>query len=655
MLNLVKLALRRGPQLLFEDASVIIHGGERVGLVGANGTGKSSLFALILGHLQADAGELSLPPRMVIAHVAQETPSDPRSALDYVLDGDHELRQVERGLRDAEDAGDGNRLGTLHAQLDSIGGYSAPARAAQLMHGLGFRPGDEGRAVAELSGGWRMRLNLAQALMCRSDLLLLDEPTNHLDLDAVIWLQDWLLGYAGTLLLISHDREFLDGVCNRILHLEHQGMRDYSGNYTAFERQRSARLAQQQAAFQKQQQEIAHIRSYVDRFRAQATKARQAQSRLKALERMELIAAAHVDSAFHFSFRAPERLPNPLLRLHAMDAGYNGNPILKGVKLHLAPGARIGLLGPNGAGKSTLVRVLAGELQALAGERTAAQDLRIGYFAQHQVEQLDAEASPLLHLQRLDPRAAEQHLRDYLGGFGFGNAMCLSPVAPFSGGEKARLVLAMVVYQRPNLLLLDEPTNHLDLDMRQALASALQDFSGALVVIAHDRHLLRSTADQLYVVADGQAREFDGDLDDYARWLSERRSATGPGNQSSQAGTAPDQGSLAAANDRGGAAADGVDAGMDRKDRRREEARRRQALAPLSKQVQQLENQMQQLTAELTALEHGLAESGLYEPARADELKALLREQGDLTARVARAEDAWMEALGQLEEAMAAQ
>ncbi|MEX0732722.1 MAG: ATP-binding cassette domain-containing protein [Aquisalimonadaceae bacterium] len=631
MLNLVKLALRRGPELLFSDATVTVHDGERVGLVGANGTGKSSLFAMILGELQPDAGDLALPPRVVIAHVAQETPADPRPALEYVLDGDHELREVERAIREAETAGDGHRLGTLHGRLDSIGGYSAPARAARLMHGLGFQPGDESRPVAEFSGGWRMRLNLAQALICRSDLLLLDEPTNHLDLDAVIWVQEWLLSYAGTLLLISHDREFLDGVCNRILHLEQKGMQDYSGNYTDFERQRSARLSQQQAAFTKQQQEIAHIRKYVDRFRAQANKARQAQSRLKALERMELIATAHVDSAFSFRFREPPKLPNPLLRLNDVVAGYDGTPLLTGVRLHLSPGVRIGLLGPNGAGKSTLVRVLAGELPTMAGERIEAQDLRIGYFAQHQVEQLDDKASALLHMQRIDPRATEQSLRDYLGGFGFAGDMCLNAVEPFSGGEKARLVLALVVYQRPNLLLLDEPTNHLDLDMRQALANALQDFQGALVVIAHDRHLLRSTADQLYIVSDGSAREFDGDLDDYARWLADRRGDIQNGTRN---GNSADAGTP-----------------QDRRQRRREDAFRRQALAPLRKEVQKLELALQKLLSERQSLDARLADPALYDGTVDADIQPLLREQGELGNRISATEDAWMDALAKLEAA----
>jgi ATP-binding cassette subfamily F protein 3 len=520
MLNFSDLSLRRGPRLLFEQASFTIHPGHKVGLTGANGCGKSSLFALLRGELHADSGDFSIPPKWVIAHVAQETPALEKSAIDYVLDGDVELRQVERALEAAVMADDGHKQGELHAQLEAIDGYTARSRASRLLHGLGFKPGEEERLVTTFSGGWRMRLNLAQALMCRSDLLLLDEPTNHLDLDAVIWLQEWLRSYPGTLMLISHDRDFLDEVVDEILHVEQQRITLYSGNYSAFEHIRAERLANQQSAYEKQQREIKHVQSYIDRFRAKATKAKQAQSRIKALQRMEQIAPAHVDSPFHFAFRSPEKLPDPLLMLDKIDVGYDDKLILNGVRLSLYPGDRIGLLGHNGAGKSTLIKLIAGELSCRAGEIKPAKDLKVGYFAQHQLEQLHAESTPVEHLQRLDPKADEQSLRDYIGGFGFTNDRALSPVAPFSGGEKARLVLALLVYQRPNLLLLDEPTNHLDLEMRHALALALQDFEGALVVVSHDRHLLRSVTDKLLLVDSGKADEFDGDLDDYRRWIS---------------------------------------------------------------------------------------------------------------------------------------
>ncbi|MCC5812556.1 MAG: ATP-binding cassette domain-containing protein [Ectothiorhodospiraceae bacterium] len=632
MLNLVNLSLRRGPRLLLSGITLTIHAGERVGVVGANGSGKSSLFSLLLGRLQPDAGEYSLPPRIVIAHVAQETPADSRPALDYVMDGDGELREVQQSLERAEAAGNGELIATLHGRLESIGGYDAHARAARLMHGLGFRPGQEHQPVSSLSGGWRMRLNLAQALMCRSDLLLLDEPTNHLDLDAVLWLQEWLSAYQGTLLLISHDRDFLDAVCGRILHLEGGGLQSYSGNYSAFQRQRLARMEQQQALHQRQLEERARLQQFIDRFRAKATKARQAQSRIKALERMDIVAPVQQDAQFGFRFQPPLKLPNPLLQLEDAAAGYGNTPVLEGLNLQLSPGDRIGLLGPNGAGKSTLVRTLAGVQPMLHGHRHVAQDLVIGYFAQHQLEQLDPAASPLLHLQRLDPRATDQQLRDFLGGFAFHGDAAVAEVAPLSGGEKARLALALLVYQRPNLLLLDEPTNHLDLDMRQALAMALQSFEGALVVIAHDRHLLRMTTDQLYLLADGRLDEFSGDLDDYARWLAGRR-------QQATTRAAPEE----PAGDRVTAA--------ERKEQRRQQAERRQALQPLRQSVQSLERRLERLGQRRTELEQQLAESDLYEEANRSALQALLQEQGQVLQELQQVEEQWMQAADALEQA----
>ncbi len=529
MLELRDVSLRRGPRLLFANADLTLHSGQRVGVTGANGTGKSSLFALLRGELHADTGDCRLPPNWTIAQVAQETPALDIPALDYVLRGDAELERLQAQLRDAETAHDGHLLAQLHAQLEAIDGYSAPSRAARLMHGLGFKADQERLPVAQFSGGWRMRLNLAQALMCRSDLLLLDEPTNHLDLDAVLWLEEWLQRYPGMLLLISHDREFLDRTVQHILHIEREQVRLYAGNYSEFENRRAELLAQQQSAFERQQREIAHIQHFIDRFKAKASKAKQAQSRIKALGRLERIAAAHADSPFHFEFPAPAKLPHPLLQLEKISAGYADTTILSNVELSLAPGDRLGLLGPNGAGKSTLIKLLAGVIEPQSGKRLPAPDLDIGYFAQHQLEQLHAQSSPLLHLQRLAPRASEQSLRDFLGGFGFAGARAESAVAPFSGGEKARLVLAMLVYQAPNLLLLDEPTNHLDLEMRLALELALQDYPGAVVLVSHDRHLLRTVTDSFLLVAGGQALPFDGDLDDYRRWLEqrERESETG--------------------------------------------------------------------------------------------------------------------------------
>jgi len=630
MLRFTRLSLRRGPKVLFRDASFQVHAGQRVGVTGANGTGKSSLFQLILGELGPDLGEFSRPGDWVVAHVAQEVPADPRPAIEYVLDGDAELRAVEHALADAEAAHDGHRVAELHAHLHAIGGYEARSRAARLLHGLGFGVGEEGRPVAEFSGGWRMRLNLARALMCRSDLLLLDEPTNHLDLEAVIWLEDWLRAYSGTLLLISHDREVLDAVCTHVLHIEREQATLYAGNYADFERVRAERLAGQQAAWVQQQREIAHIQQFVERFRAKATKARQAQSRLKALARMELIAPAHIDSAFHFEFQAPDSSPNPLLRLERVVAGYGHTPVLNNVTLTLSPGDRVGLLGVNGAGKSTLIRLLAGEAEPLSGLRDPARDLGVGYFAQHQLEQLRPEWSPLQHLVAEHPTVPEQALRDHLGGFGFAGDQALEPVAPFSGGEKARLVLAMIVFRRPNLLLLDEPTNHLDLEMRLALNLALQGFEGAMVLVSHDRALLRATADTLWLVHGGRVAEFPQELDDYPRWLAAQRVERTPS-----------------------AAAVGEHTAAARRDRRRTEAEERRRLQPLRRQVEQWEHAVARLASEHAALEQRLADPGLYQEDQKDALKTMLAEKARLVAAVSQAGAAGREAAAALESAAA--
>ena len=626
MLQFRSLTLRRGPRLLFRDASFQIHPGQKVGITGANGTGKSSLFALLLGELQPDEGELRWPREWVIAHVAQETPSNGRPAIEYVLDGDRELRETERALEQAEKAGDGEAQARLHAHFEAIGGYQARSRAAQLLNGLGFRAGQETQPVSHFSGGWRMRLNLARALICRSDLLLLDEPTNHLDLDAVIWLEGWLRRYPGTLLLISHDREFLDAVTGHIAHIEQQRLTLYSGNYSAFERIRAEQLAHQQAQYQKQQREIAHMHSYVERFRAKATKARQAQSRLKALERMERIAPAHVDSPFHFSFRPPEKLPNPLLRLHRVACGYDGRAIVSGVELSLSPGNRIGLLGPNGAGKSTFIKLLAGSLEPLEGQVETAQDLAVGYFAQHQLDQLHPEHSPLEHLLQIGPELREQEARDYLGSFGFSGDKALDPVAPFSGGEKSRLALALLIWKRPNLLLLDEPTNHLDLEMRQALAVALQDFTGAMLIVSHDRHLLRVSTDELLLVDGGAIRPFDGSLDDYPAWLTRRNNVT------------PQPGQIPSPT-------------TDRKAERRAAAQRRQALQPLKKKLQQAEKKLEALQQQQAELERQLADNDLYQPGNKEKLKALMQEKQAVDRACEEQELAWMEAAEALEAA----
>ncbi|MGD2117950.1 MAG: ATP-binding cassette domain-containing protein [Chromatiales bacterium] len=629
MLQFNHLGIRRGAKLLFADASFNIHPGHKVGITGANGTGKSSLFALILGQLGADEGEFRMPESWVIAHVAQQTPDDERAAIEYVLDGDAELRHIQQQMQQAEQQDNGEQLALLHTQLDNIHGYQANSRAARLLHGLGFAPGQEQLPVNSFSGGWRMRLNLARALMCRSDLLLLDEPTNHLDLDAVIWLEGWLKNYTGTLLLISHDRDFLDSVCRQIAHIEHQQVTLYGGNYSAFEKVRAAKLANQQAEYVKQQREIDHIQSYINRFRAKATKARQAQSRIKALEKMQLIAPAHVDSPFHFGFREAEKYPDPLLSIEHGELGYAQHAVLKKVELSLRPGDRIGLLGPNGAGKSTLIKSLALQLPLLGGQMQPAQDLKIGYFAQHQVDQLQPQLSPLQHLQQLDPQATEQQLRNFLGGFGFSNDQALAPTAPFSGGEKARLALAQIVYQRPNLLLLDEPTNHLDIEMRQALAQALQEFNGAMLIVSHDRHLLRVSCDQLWIVMHGKVDDFNESLDDYPRWLAQQLAALENSEQS------------LTDNDNSAAA---------RKQRKRQEAEQRKRLQPLQKKLRQTEQLISDLTRQHKQLEEQLADNDLYQEANKEQLRELLAEKQALYEQLEDNEYRWLEISEQLEQ-----
>lgn len=627
MIVLSDVTLRRGSQKLLSDVSISIHPSYKVGLTGANGTGKSSLFAMLRGELGQDEGDVSIPPNWVIAHVAQETPSSDLTALDYVLQGDTEYIELHKQLETA----DGEHLGELHARLDAIDGYTTESRAAILLHGLGFSSEQINNAVNSFSGGWRMRLNLAQALMCRSDLLLLDEPTNHLDLDAVIWLQDWLIKYPGTLVLISHDREFLDAVVRYIAHIEHSKLTLYTGNYTAFEKTRAERLAQQQSAYEKQQRERAHMQAYVDRFRAQATKAKQAQSRLKALGRMEEISAAQIDSPFHFKFFEPEKLPDRLLNVTDAAIGYGETTIVDNLKMQLMPGQRIGLIGPNGAGKSTLIKFLAGELSAQKGESWQAQDLKIGYFAQHQLEQLNLDLTALEQLRALDRQAREQDLRNYLGGFGFQGARVDEPVKPFSGGEKARLVLALLVYQKPNLLLLDEPTNHLDLQMRHALSVALQEFKGAMVIVSHDRHLLKTVTDELVIVHDGKAEIFDGDLDDYALFIKDAIKQSE--STASRAGETL------------------VVKELSRKEQRKQEADRRKQLQPLSNKLKKLEAQLDKLTDKKNNLEKQLADPDIYKDENKDKLKRCLLEKSEIDKSLQAVEMDWMEAGEAYEEA----
>jgi ATP-binding cassette, subfamily F, member 3 len=649
MLNFTDVTIRRGPRVLFAEATFGLFRGEKIGITGENGSGKSSLLSLVRGELQPDTGTFEMPSNLQLAHVSQELLATDQPAIEFVLDGDAELRKVERLINEAESRDEGLRLGELHAQYSAIGGYDARSRAGRLMHGLGFTSADETRPVRSFSGGWRVRLNVAQALMCRSDLLLLDEPTNHLDLDAILWLENWLLAYQGTLLLIAHDREFLDRIVNRIVNIEHAKARAYRGNYSAFEEQRASELAEQSALFTRQQREIKHMESFVERFRAQATKARQAQSRLKALERMQRIAPAHVDSPFEFAFAEPAKLPRPLLALENQSAGYNGRPILERVSLTLAPGARVALLGRNGAGKSTYMKLLAGELTGMAGTRTEARDLRIGYFAQHQLEQLSIQDSALANLRRIGAemaaKATEQELRDYLAGYGFRGDRVFEPVEPFSGGEKARLVLALTAYLRPNLLLLDEPTNHLDLEMRQALAVALQDYAGAVVLVSHDRHLLRTVADEFLIVHDGSAIPFDGDLEDYAKWLDQTAAAA------KAAATAPDAGATGLANTAAGDEASSriTESPDARKQRKRDEAERRNRLTPLKAKIAQYDAELARLATQTAALQKELATPEVYATESKDRLRDLLARQALLARETDKVETAWLEASEELE------
>lgn len=626
MITITQAQLIRGTKTLLDETSLTIYPGHKVGLVGANGTGKSSLLALILGHLSLDKGEFNVPAGWQIATVAQETPALEVSAIEYVIDGDREYRQLEQALHQAQLDDNGHDIALLHGKIDAIGGYSIQSRAASLLAGLGFSDTEQKNPVKSFSGGWRMRLNLAQALLCRSELLLLDEPTNHLDLDTMYWLEGWIKAYQGTLILISHDRDFIDAIVDEIVHVEHHKLNYYKGNYSAFERIRAERMAQQQVAFERQQKERAHMQSFVDRFRYKASKAKQAQSRLKALERMADLLPSKADSPFYMAFRAPDALPNPLVKMEQVSVGYNDTPILNHVHLNLVPGARIGLLGRNGAGKSTLIKLLAEQLKPMSGVYETNPGLNIGYFAQHQLEFLRLDDSPLQHLVRLAPTHREQELRDFLGGYGFNGDMALAPVRPFSGGEKARLVLALLVWQRPNLLLLDEPTNHLDLEMRHALTMALQSFEGAMIIVSHDRHLLRLSCSDYYLVDQGEVRSFDGDLDDYHQWLLD--AAKGANKSESVVDATPAQ---------------------DKKLQKRLEAELRQKLSPLKKIQTKLEKAQQQCSERLSELENMLADTSLYDADNKPKLTQVLSERTTLTQSLEESEMEWLELQEQIE------
>ena len=638
MITLSNLQLRRGSKVLLDNAELVVHPGQHVGVIGGNGSGKSSLFKLLLGEIAPDAGKLFITSSCRIAHMGQELASSQRSAVDYVLDGDSQLRIIEKAIEEATAAGDNDRLAVEYEKLEGANGYNARHRAEQLLHGLGFSQGEINNPVNSFSGGWRIRLNLAQALMSPSDLMLLDEPTNHLDLDATLWLEQWLKNYPGTLLIISHDRDFIDNVVERIVHLENQKTNAYKGNYSLFERVRSERLALQQAAYEKQQRRRKDVEAFVARFRAKASKAKQAQSRIKELQRMEDVAPAHVDSPFYFNFPEAKKAHSALVNINQADVGYGEKKILQKVNFDLQPGSRIGLLGPNGAGKSTLIGSLTGDLELLAGKRVYGENLTVGYFAQHQLEVLDLQASAFLHIQRLSPEATEQSIRNFLGGFDFHGDKALESIVGFSGGEKARLALAIIVWQKPNLLLLDEPTNHLDLEMRHALTLALQGYEGALVVISHDRHLLRNTVDQFYLVANGSVNEFEGDLDDYQQWLKEfnreLNASTDPSVGEKKENDSVSAGSLTSA---------------DKKRQRQESAELRKRLSPLTKESKKLESEIDKLQVQLSAVEVVLADVEMYSEEKKSELKEQLEIQARVKKSMAEKEESWFDIQQQIE------
>lgn len=624
MIQLQALGLQLGTKVLLEKADLTVYPGQKWGIIGANGSGKSSLFKLLLQELQPDSGSLAIPRDWILAHMAQEVAHQERKALDYIIDGDVALRELEAQIA-AET--DGEQLARLYSRLEALDGYTAEARAQKLLRGLGFSSTDSARNVTEFSGGWRIRLNLARALMCRSDLLLLDEPTNHLDLDATLWLEQWLNQYSGTLLIISHDRDFLDNVVSNIVNFENTRLISYSGNYSSYEKQKAERLANQAAAFSKQQERIAEIEDFVRRFRAKATKAKQAQSRLKELERMEKIAPAHVDSPFNFRFPEPDRVPQQLLTFAEADIGYGERTVLSCVNASIFGQTRIGLLGHNGAGKSTFIKALIGAIALLRGERVEAAHLKIGYFAQHQLEALDLEASCALHLQRLRPTASEQEIRNFLGSFDFKGDRAFEVIRHFSGGEKARLALAILAWQKPNLLVLDEPTNHLDLEVRHALTVALQAFAGAIVVVSHDRHLLRNTVDEFWLIDAGRVEPFAGDLADYQQWL------TGSSKPSAETEAKP--------------SADKME--RDKKAQRQNAAAARDKLKPFTQAIKQVEQKMDQVQKKLAQVEESLARPELYEGV-SQELQSLLKEQGALRQELEALEESWLTKSHELEQ-----
>jgi len=660
MIRLNQVSLMRGIKPLLDQVDLTLNPGDKIGLIGANGAGKSSLFAMLRNELHPDQGDIDFPAKWRMAYVAQETPPLERAALEYAIDGDVTLRRLEAELErlqsEPETSENGIAMGEVYSALADADAYTVQSRGEQLLLGLGFSLDQMRQPVASFSGGWRMRLNLAQALMCPSDLLLLDEPTNHLDLDAIIWLEDWLKRYAGTLIIISHDRDFLDEIVNVVVHIDERKLKRYSGNYSSFERQRAAQMILAAGTLEKQQRKRAHLESFIDRFKAKASKAKQAQSRMKALAKMEELAPLRAAAEFSFEFREPLNAPNPLMVMEDVNCGYRieddktGNvtekAIVKRVNFSLQIGQRIGLLGVNGAGKSTLIKTIAGELTPLTGDATIGKGLTIGYFAQHQVEMLRHDESPLWHLAKIAPTVREQELRNFLGGFNFPGTMVTSPIRPFSGGEKARLALALIVWQRPNLLLLDEPTNHLDLETREALTEALAQFEGTLVVVSHDRHLLRATTDQFIIVADGKLQPFDGDLDDYKDWLFQTKlgkgtdvlPAAGKANKTDYPVASPVAPAPAA---------------VDKRDQKRLDAEQRQRLSaqrkPIENKIKRLEEQIAKRNAQKAEIDGQLGESTIYDAANKAKLKTLLTDQAFYTKDLEQLEGEWLELQEQLE------
>ncbi|MFW2043639.1 ATP-binding cassette domain-containing protein [Acinetobacter sp. ULE_I001] len=637
MIQLDQLSIRRGGRILFQKASMQLHPGWKIGLTGVNGAGKSTLFSALLGGMESDSGSLTRPNIWTVAHMAQEIKALDMKAIDFVLSGDEEYWLIQDKLNHSEDLSN-DELAHLYSRFEEIHGYTAASKASQLMAGLGFFEHQSELLVSSFSGGWRMRLNLARTLMSRSDLLLLDEPTNHLDLDAILWLEDWLKAYEGTLILISHDRDFLDAITDHILHIENQVLTLYTGNYSTFETTRAERLAQQQQAFEKQQEAKAHLQKFIDRFKAKATKARQAQSRIKQLERMQELAPAHVDNPFTFSFREPSKMSSPLLTLEHADIGYGDKLIVTNVNLQITPSSRIGLLGMNGAGKSTLIKSLVGDLPLIQGLRKDSELLNIGYFAQHQMDALDGNASPMLQLSRIaDPKISEAALRSFLGSFGFSGERMDTPSESFSGGERARLALALIVWLRPNVLILDEPTNHLDLDMRHALTMALQDFEGAVVLVSHERQLIASVCDELILVHAGQSKEFDGDLQDYATWLRQARIDM---IKNGQQPSAPVQSQVVEKPSI---------SKLDKEAQRKEAARQRELSRPIRKNIEKIESQIGKIQPRLVEIEALLADSTLYEANRKEDLLKLMNEQTELKVKLEQAEEKMLELMMELE------